>query len=109
MIRQRIVMFFLMRKIDSRLMLFDDYPLDKSEIVDLTDTPYKKKCLYALRDAGAIELDIGDNQIIGIARGKQGHLYLLNRSELWANRIASYIAGIISGLLVAYLIRLIAG
>lgn len=42
-----------------------------------------------------------------VALGTKGPIYLLERSELWMNRIAGFICGILTSVIVGYLLKLL--
>lgn len=64
-----------------------------------------ERALSALADIGCVKILYTDNKINSVYRGKKADTYLMQRSELWFNRIVAYVAGIISSFLVQWLIR----
>lgn len=66
-----------------------------------------KGILFALQEANCIKIDYADNKIRFIRRGEKPRLYLIERSELWVNRIISFILGIASALLIEVAIKIL--
>ena len=69
--------------------------------------PKDEEILSALQEANCIEIEYADNTIWFIHRGQKPRLYLIERSELWRNRIISFILGIASTLLVEAAIKIL--
>lgn len=69
--------------------------------------PKDKEILSALQEANCIEIEYADNTIWFIHHGQKPRLYLIERSELWVNRIISFILGIASTLLVEAAIKIL--
>lgn len=64
------------------------------------------RALYALNKLNCVSIQFASDQIYAVYRGDQADLYLIQRSELWFNRICAYILGIISSFVVQWLIRI---
>lgn len=99
----RIRMFFLLRKLDALFAEHDDY-LDGQILGDILSDPGQKKALDALIRVKAVAADIGDDRIVALAPSPDRILYDLYRSDLWWNRIVSFILGIASTLIVYHFI-----
>ena len=69
--------------------------------------PKDEEILSALQEANCIKIDYADDRIWFIMRGEKPRLYLIERSELWVNRIISFILGIASTLIVEAAIRIL--
>lgn len=69
--------------------------------------PKDEEILSALQEANCIKIDYADDRIWFIMRGENPRLYLIERSELWANRIISFILGIASALLIEVAIKIL--
>ncbi len=64
--------------------------------------------LSAIEQYECIRIDkTWGGHIIEIYPGPKSQIYSINRSELWFNRICSYIFGIISGVMISYIIDLL--
>ena len=74
-----------------------------------SDTKAKLKVLKSLEAAGCVVLSCHDNsnRPYAIRPGGKSSLYALERSELWLNRIISFIAGILTTVAADYIIRLL--
>ena len=74
-----------------------------------SDTKGKLKALKALQSAKCVTLSYHDNsnRPYAIRPGESSSLYALERSELWRNRIISFIAGILTTVAAHYIIQLL--
>lgn len=75
--------------------------------LEFSDTHAKLKVLKALQSAGCVTLSCLDNSSrpYAIRPGEKSSLYVLERSELWLNRIISFIAGILTTMAAHYMIQ----
>jgi len=106
--RLRFQMFLTMKKLEKDH--FDMNPaslVSGDDLILLSDTPLKQKALIALADLKVIRLSYTDNHLSSISRMQGSTLYLLGRSELWINRIAGFLCGIVFSLVIESLIRLL--
>lgn len=64
------------------------------------------KTLRALESAQCVSLSYADNsnRPFMICPGEQSSLYVLERSEVWLNRVISFIAGILTTVAAQYII-----
>lgn len=72
-----------------------------------SSTPSKLKTLKALQSAGCAILYCADNsnRPYAIGEGENSALYIVERSEIWMNRIVGYIAGILTSVAAHYIIQ----
>ena len=76
-------------------------------MLSVCNLPKDEEILSALQEANCIEIEYADNTIWFIHRGQKPRLYLIERSELWVNRIISFILGIASALLIEVAIKIL--
>lgn len=84
-----------------------DTVLSNQAIESLCKTDNDIKVLRALENCGCVKLSFpfGHSIPYSIKRGERSEIYLIERSELWANRVFSFIIGIASTLIVEAAIR----
>lgn len=75
--------------------------------LEFSDTRARLKVLKALQASGCVLLSYHDNsnRPFAIRAGEHSSLYALERSELWLNRIISFIAGVLSTIAANYIIQ----
>lgn len=71
----------------------------------LTDSPVKRAAIEALEAAGYVSTLIADNELAYIRRLKKSSLYLLERRELWFNRVLAFASGVAAALICEAIIR----
>lgn len=104
----RIRMRLCLRKLEK--IWFDNNDTAAGEAaLEFSRTRSRLKVLKALQAAGCVVLSCHDNsnRPYVIRAGEQSSLYTLERSELWLNRIISFIAGILTTVAANYIIRLL--
>jgi len=102
----RFKMFRMLSKLDT---LFDrhDGILSGDQIDPFVSSVKKMATLRRLSDAGAVKLTFYSNELLSIRRLPGASLYLLERSELWVNRIAGFIVGVATAVVAELIIRTI--
>lgn len=72
-----------------------------------SSTKSRLKTLRALDSAQCVSLSYADNsnRPFMICPGERSSLYVLERSELWLNRVISFIAGILTSVAAHYIIE----
>lgn len=104
----RVKMHFCLRKLE-KLWLDNNDTIAGEAAIKFSDTRSKLKVLKALQAAGCADLFCADNsnRPYAIRAGENSSIYTLERSELWLNRIISFIAGILTAVMADYIIRLL--
>lgn len=101
----RIKMDKLLKKMNSS---FDNgKPISGEELSKLLSNRSNVHAIKALSQAGCIKLHYASGKIYQIVPGSNSALYRVERAELWFNRVLSFAAGIISTLIVQWLIRML--
>lgn len=103
----RLRMYLLFHKLEALFAANDDY-LDRSQISDIISSPKWREALVALSECDAIDIDYGDSEIYAVSLSDGYVRYLLNRSDLWWNRIIAFISGVATTLIVQLIMRLAA-
>ena len=98
-----------MRKCIKILEKCEDNVLMGPDLKALWANQKDRKALKALEAKEYIVIRIGDYDPIAIGLTGNGTLYLLERSEIWKNRIWAFISGITVTILAELLIILIRG
>ena len=86
-----------------------DTDLDNKTIETLCKTDNDLNVLRALENCGCVKLrfPFGHSIPYSIMRGERSEIYLIERSELWTNRVFSFILGIASTLIVEVAIKIL--
>lgn len=94
---------------DDMLWLDNNDTASGKAALNLSGTKSKLKVLKALQAAGCITLSCPDNsnRPYIIRPGEKSYLYTLERTELWVNRIISFIAGVLTSIAAHYIIQLL--
>ena len=76
---------------------------------EFSNTRTRLKVLKSLQASGCVVLSFHDNsnRPYAIRAGEHSSLYTLERSELWLNRIISFIAGILTTVAADYILQLL--
>lgn len=101
----RIRMFLLLKKLTR---IFEETSKDAIEgeaFKNLSLTNKEVRALKALAAQNAVVLDYGYDEICAVGRSDGEITYLLKRSELWFNRVVSFVLGILTAVIVEWLIR----
>ena len=81
---------------------------NNEDLLSVCHLPSDLKTLVALEQANCISIrKAWGGTIVGIKLGNSSEIYLIERSELWLNRILSYIAGIVTAVIVPFIAQLI--
>lgn len=104
----RTKMRLCLRKLE-KLWLANNDTVSGNAALDLSGTKSKLKVLKALQSAGCVTLSCPDNsnRPYIIRPGEKTFLYTLERSELWVNRIVSFVAGVLTSIAAHYIIQLL--
>lgn len=100
----RFKMFRMLSALDYLFTLNEGF-LSGELIEPFISSEKQRYILYRLRDAECVNLKIYDKEIKAITRGTRTTLYLLERTEIWANRFFSFVSGALATLLADWLIR----
>lgn len=101
----RIRMFLLLKKLTRIFEETDNDVIEGKEFKNLSLSRNEVRALKALAAQNAVVLDYGYDEICAVGQSDGEITYLLERSELWFNRIVSFILGILTTVAVQYLIR----
>ena len=101
----RIRMYLLLRKLNNEFSKSNSDLISGSDLKSLSLSEKDFRTLKALAAVNAVDLDEGDDKICAVGKSDGEITYLLERSELWFNRIASFILGIITAVVIEWLIR----
>lgn len=101
---KNLILRFKMYRLLTRML---DAEQSGNTMLSVCNLPKDKETLSALQEANCIEIKYADNKIWFIHRGEKPRLYLIERVELWRNRIISFILGIASTLLVEAAIKIL--
>lgn len=101
----RIRMFLLLKKLTRIFEETDNDVIEGKEFKNLSLTRNEMRALKALAAQNAVILDYSYDEICAVGQSDGEITYLLERSELWFNRIVSFILGILTTVAVQYLIR----
>ena len=101
-LRVRIRMGKLLKKMNR---IFDEKDIISGEdLSKFLSSPLNRRAVSALEQSGCIKSYSADDQIDVIVPGDQSAIYVVERAELWLNRIISFTAGIASTLIVQWLL-----
>lgn len=104
----RVKMHFCLRKLE-KLWRDNNDTITGEAAVKFSNTRSKLKVLKALQTVGCADLFCPDNsnRPYAIRAGENSSIYTLERSELWLNRIISFIAGILTAVMADCIIRVL--
>lgn len=104
----RIRMRHCLKKLEKVWSDYNDTVIGETAL-EFSNTKSKLKVLKALQSVGCVVLSCPDNsnRPYVIRAGERASLYSLERSELWLNRIVSFIAGILTSVAAHYIIQLL--
>ncbi|WP_458457509.1 hypothetical protein [Pseudobutyrivibrio sp.] len=102
--------FVIRNRINKLLKKLDTFWKSHSSIDSLSLSDQELETLMIMEQMNLIECKRAmGGAIYDIKRGSQSQIYSLERSELWFNRIAGFIAGLLSGLTIQFIWSIIAG
>lgn len=90
-----------------RLLESNDGSLSHEQLRQLWSDKSTKTALSILDYNGYISILFADDEPFSIALTGSGSLYLVERSELWLNRVVSFFIGVASTVLATLLITLL--
>lgn len=100
----RFKMFRMLSELDALFIRHDGY-LSGDQIKPFVSTDEKRATLYRLSDAGTVKLTYYDNELFSIGKCSRGTLYLLERSEIWTNRLLGFASGVLTAVIAELIIR----
>ena len=81
---------------------------NNEDLLSVCNFPSDLKTLVALEQANCISIrKAWGGTIVGIDLGNSSEIYLVERSEIWVNRIISFIAGVATAVIVPFIVQLI--
>lgn len=103
----RFEMFRTMRYIERYLIDHPDRPVITGDALRaIYSTRSRQRALHALAARNCVNLHFSDDELRAITISREGWLYLLDRTDLWFDRIVTFFAGVSAPLLVQFILRL---
>lgn len=90
-----------------KLLESNDGSLSHDQLCQLWSDKSTQTALSILDHKGYVSILFADDEPYSIALTGSGSLYLVERSELWLNRVVSFFAGVASTVLAAWLSGLV--
>lgn len=102
----RLKMRRCLHKLEKQWYLNNDFITGESAL-QFSNTMSKLKTLKALQAAECVSLSYADNsnRPYAISEGAKSSVYVLERHEIWTNRLWGFLAGILTSVAAHYIIQ----
>ena len=101
----RIRMYRLLRELISIRHKIDSDYIDGASLDSLNLSGKRLEALRLLSEYKAVDLDEGSGEIVSIHIPSGAYKYLLKRSDLWFDRIVTFLSGVAATLIIQAIIR----